>query len=345
MQRTAFLRVGLAWKLAGANLLIAMAAIAAIASGHRFGKHGMPTLLVVTATIIAALAVNLILVRIALRPLHELETTVQRVVEGDFAARVPRSAIADVEMTRVASVVNALLDTVSTDRVRMRQLASHIIDMSERQRAAVAHELHDSTAQTLAAVMMQVGMAAREESNPLLAARLSVLHDSLGDITEEVRLLAHDIHPRVLEDLGLAAALRELVREAGRSSNASITVEESGDVSHIPLPAASALFRLAEEALGNAVRHANASHIRVVLTTEVVDGGHAMLEISDDGEGFDVERIDRSGDGTGLFAMRQRLALVNGTCEIRSVRGRGTQVLARVPLVPERFLAGATYER
>ena len=343
MELAALLRVGLAWKLAGANLLIALTAVAAAASGHRDATDPLRTLLIVSGAIGAALIVNFSLIQIALRPLHALEKTVERVMEGDFAARVPPSVIADDEMTRVASLVNVLLDNVSSDRVRMRQLASNIIDASDRQRAAVAHELHDSTAQTLAAVMMQIGAAAREAANPALAARLNMLHDSLQDLIEEVRLLARDIHPRVLEDLGLVAALRELARETTRSSGIDIVVDGNGDASLIPLPVASGLFRVAEEALTNAVRHANPRHIRIVLSvSEAVESPCASLEIADDGDGFDVGVAESTRSGSGLFEIRERLALVNGSCEIRSIRGNGTRVLARVPLVPKRSLAGVS---
>jgi signal transduction histidine kinase len=167
-----------------------------------------------------------------------------------------------------------------------------------------------------------------------------VLRDSLADLTEEVRLLARDIYPRVLEDLGLPAALRELAREAGRLASASITVEESGDASTIPLPVASALFRVAEEALANAIRHAEATHISMVLTTRVLEAAEASLLISDNGIGFDTTNVFRTGHTSGFFAMRERLGLVNGTCEVRSDVGRGTRVVAHVSLTPERILAG-----
>jgi len=324
------LRVPLAWKLAGANVLIALVAIGADASGHRLRGDATWTPVITGVAITAALVVNFALVRIALRPLWELEATVQRVSEGEFDSRVPSSPVADRDMNRVAAMVNLLLDTVSNDRLRRRHLTSQLIDDGDRQRAAVAHELHESAAQTLSALTMQIAAAAREETSPEMVARLVLLRDMVAEVTEGIRRLAHEIHPRVLEDLGLPAALRELARESADGSTAIIQVFTRGNARPIPLPIAIPLYWVAREALTNALRHSNPCQVNIHLTT---DDARVMLTVEDDGMGFDVALADRSPDGTGLFSMRERASLANGSFEIRSAHGSGTTVSVQVPML------------
>jgi signal transduction histidine kinase len=284
--------------------------------------------MVTSAAIAAAMVVNFILVRFALQPLHALEATVARVASGHFEARVPSSPFADRDMTRVAAMVNGLLDTVTDDRTRLRLLASRVIDAGDRQRAEVAHELHDSTAQVLAGLAMQISAEANKEPDPSRAGRLASVRETLAIVTEGVRQMAQEMHPRVLEDLGLPAALRELARTITAGHNVDVSVTVGPMLPEIPVATASGLYRTAEEALSNAIRHGDPSHIDVRLFT---DDDTLVVEVVDDGEGFAVEQFRDSGRGTGLFAMRERLSLLDGTCHIRSVRGEGTRVIARVP--------------
>ena len=321
------LSIPLAWKVAGANLLIALAAVAAEMWGHLPASPGSASL-ITAAAIAAAMVVNFIIVRIAFVPLHSLEATVARVADGDFDARVPRSTFADRDMLRVGAMVNVLLDTVSGDRMRMRLLASRVIDAGDRQRAEVAQELHESTAQVLAGLAMQIGAEARTESDPSRAVRLSSLRETLTTLTEEVRQLAQEMHPRVLAELGLPAALRELARTVTAGRNVDVDVNVNPNVGEIPAAIASGLYRTAEEALNNAVHHGDPCHIDVLL---FADDDTLVLEVVDDGEGFPAEEYEDSSPGTGLFAMRERLSLLNGSCHIRSARGEGTRVIARVP--------------
>ncbi len=328
------LRIPLAWKLAGANMVIALIAVGLAALQQLWSSA------IMGIAVGAALTLNFALVHVALRPLWLLEATVQRVARGDFNSRVPSSPLADRDMSRVTAMINMLLETVNTDRQRMRHLTSQLIDEGDRQRAAVAHELHDSAAQTLSALSMEIAAAAREESNPEMIVRLETLRNMVVGVTEEIRLLAHEIHPRVLQDLGLRAALRELARESGDFSTAIIQVFAPWDAPPIPLAIAKPLYWVAREALTNAVRYANPCQVNIhLVTTEE----HVTLVIEDDGVGFDVAGAEERQDGTGLFSMRERMSLAGGSVEILSALGRGTTVLLRVPLIAssEFVLAGS----
>ena len=323
------LSVPLLGKLAGANLLIVLAALAGVAAERRFNASGnvVPILGVALA---ASLVVNLALVYVALRPLSDLEDAAGRVSAGDLDARVAPSILADRDMARVGTTLNALLDRLTEDRARVRRLAAQVISAQDEERARVARELHDSTAQILAAVMLQLGAAARESDSPTLNDRIATLRQLTADALEEVRSLAHTMHPRVLDDLGLAAALEWLGRQTSSQTALDVRVSATAGDTQIPAPLASVLYRVAQEALRNVVRHADAHGVEIRLRREPAA---AVLEVADDGRGFDVERAEERRPGMGLFSMRERVALVNGTLAVTSGRGRGTRVVATVPLV------------
>jgi signal transduction histidine kinase len=192
-----------------------------------------------------------------------------------------------------------------------------------------------SSAQTLTALVLQLSAAARDEQDPAMAVRLEEIRSTAAAVLEEVRVLSHTVHPRVLDDLGLAAALEWLVRRTRAASGLDIEVSASDESAPYPVPpsAASVLYRVAQEALTNAVRHARATKVRVALDATPQ---RAVLEVSDDGVGFDLDEAEKRRPGMGLFSMRERAALVDGSVEIVSSAGAGTRVIASIPLTQSR---------
>jgi signal transduction histidine kinase len=319
------LSVPLLAKLAGANLIIVVSALISVAVERRLNIPGSAVSILGIALGVS-LIVNLVLVYVALRPLDALEVTAARVSAGDLAARVTPSILADRDMARVGTTLNALLDRLTEDRDRMRRLAGQVISAQDEERARVARELHDSTAQILTAVMLQLSAAARESTSAPLDARIATLRELAGEALEEVRSLSHTMHPRVLDDLGLAAALEWLARQAD-PLEVHVTAAEFNPP--IAAPVAAALYRVAQEALRNAARHGSPRRIDITMHQE---DSVAILEVSDDGKGFDVARAEERRPGMGLFSMRERMGLVNGRLSVSSAPGRGTRVMATVPL-------------
>jgi signal transduction histidine kinase len=242
---------------------------------------------------------------------------------------VAPSILADRDMARVGTTLNALLDRLTEDRVRARQLATQVISAQDEERARVARELHDSTAQILTAAMLQLGVAARESDSGPLSARIVTLRELIAEALEEVRSMSHTMHPRVLDDLGLVPALEWLARQTRDQEALDVRVVADDPSPCVPPELASVLYRVAQEALRNASRHADARNVqvRVTCTRE-----HATLEVQDDGRGFDVRQAEERRPGMGLFSMRERVALVDGRLEVTSAPGRGTRVVATVPL-------------
>jgi signal transduction histidine kinase len=146
-------------------------------------------------------------------------------------------------------------------------------------------------------------------------------------IVNELQVLAQSIHPRVLDDLGIEAALSWLGRTTRERGELEVQVETSGG-SGLPTAAEWALYRAAQESLRNTERHASANRATIRLTRQ----DHVVrLEIADDGVGFDVADADARRPGMGLFSVRERLALVNGTLQVESEPGAGTRIIATVP--------------
>jgi signal transduction histidine kinase len=136
------------------------------------------------------------------------------------------------------------------------------------------------------------------------------------------------VHPRVLDDLGLSAALRLLARESEERGHARVDVEMDPSDDSLPSTSTSVLYRVAQEAVNNALRHGRPSRITLRMH---VEGPTARLEVEDDGDGFDVADAERRRPGMGLFTMRERAALVGGATEIISERGKGTRIVVNVP--------------
>jgi signal transduction histidine kinase len=333
------LRTPLIIKLAGANALLLSVTTATTLFVRDEAIGTAPAIAVVGVAFLLALAVNIALVNAALHPIVALGNTVDSIRHGDLSARVPASPLADRDIARVGRMLNVLLDGLVGDRARTRRLAVELIDAGDRERAAISRELHDSTAQTLAALAMQLSAATRSMEDGAvesLKQQLDGARELATGTLEEVRRLAHSMHPLVLDELGLVAALRRLAREstthdAGIAGVRVHVVADDGVDATIPATTASVLYRIAEEALLNARHHAESEHVEIQVRT---DADTATLEVSDDGVGFNPDNAPLNHPGIGLFTMRERIALIDGDLRVTRSAGGGTSVIASVPLRP-----------
>lgn len=321
----ALLAIPLVGKLVGANALILLAASVELVRDEDAQSGGV----IAVVALAASFAVNVLLVWVALRPLAGLETMARHIEAGELDARVPRSAIADRDLARIGDTLNQLVDRLTGDRARMRELATQVIRAQDEERARVARELHDSTAQTFAAALLQLRALSSHVADPVLQARLATVRETVAEGLEEVRTMAHTMYPRILDDLGLGPALEWLAARAQDATGIVVRVERDDAGPAVPATVGSVLYRVAQEGLQNALAHSGATNVVIRMH---VDARTASIEIEDDGRGFDPEAVDRSRAGMGLFAMRERAALVDGTLEIQGARRRGTLVKATVPL-------------
>ena len=325
------LRAPLAIKILGANAMIAVVVWSVAYYGHG-GTPSMRMMVELAAALISGLAINTVLVVFALRPIRELEATVSRIWRGEPAARVSRSPIGDPQLDRVGGTLNALLDNLDQDRVRMHGLATEVIRAEDRERARIGRELHDSIAQALAAVAYQLSAAEKDARDPATAGRLRAIRVLAGQVLDEVDVLSHTVHPRVLNDLGLLAGLRHLARTvADPDQKIEVVASDGTDDAFcgIGMDTAAVMYRVAQDALQNAKRHSNARSIQIILGATDND---ISMDVVDDGTGFDVAEAKARRPGMGLFTMSERVSLVHGEFAIDSAPGKGTTVRVRIPV-------------
>jgi two-component system sensor histidine kinase UhpB len=187
-------------KILGTNAIIVIAAIGAVRTAS---DHGVSFALLersLLGALTAALVINVSLVQVALRPLRALERTVSEVRRGNTLARVPSSLLADRDMARVGSTLNLLVDALVEDRARSRELAALVISQAELDQLHIAHELHESAAQQLAAQVMQISAIARDTSDADTRSRLEEVRAMASNTLEHLRALAMEIRPAVRSD-------------------------------------------------------------------------------------------------------------------------------------------------
>src|SRR5262245_35776486 len=212
-----------------------------------------------------------------------------------------------------------------------RELSGRLINAQEEERSRLARELHDDVTQRLALLAIDAGRGEQILSRAAGGTAMRAMREGLIRLSEDVHALAYRLHPSILEDLGLIAALKTECERFGRA--ASIPVDLKAQEVPQPLPDAVALclYRIAQEALRNVGRHARASAVQVSLRG--LDGG-VQLAVRDNGAGFDPAQ-QRDRPSLGHASMRQRIYQLNGELELESAPGHGTTVLAWVPLKEE----------
>jgi signal transduction histidine kinase len=327
----ALLRVSLEVKLVGANLIIVGLAVVILFAPARLLPGPLTDIYVVLTALIVGAIVNLVLVRLALRPINELERVSKLVSEGRLSERVPASIVADRELMHLSTTINEMLDSLAAGRERMRKLGAEVVYAEERERAQVARELHDSVGQTLAAATFQIAAVAHEIGNHSASARLAGVRELLRTALEEIRNVSRSLHPRVATDLGLPTALEALGDATQQRSLIDVQVTVDIDGVTIPSALAATMYRVAQEALRNVERHADAGRATVSLRARP---GYVELEVKDDGRGFEGP-MEKKRAESGLATMRERLSLAGGELHIDTAGDRGTRVIAWVGMDTE----------
>ncbi|OQY68019.1 MAG: hypothetical protein B6D46_04915 [Polyangiaceae bacterium UTPRO1] len=212
---------------------------------------------------------------------------------------------------------------------RLEELSRRLLSVQEDERRALARELHDEIGQQLAALKLNLEALRRRYSalagEPRLTDALGILDQTMGRIGNA----ALDLRPSMLDDLGLAAALRSYARR--QEARAGCVIAVVGTVrGRLPEQVETAAFRIAQEAVRNAIVHAAPTRIEVRLALEI---GSLVVTVRDDGRGFDADKEAATprATGVGMLGMRERAELIGGTLEITSALGKGTIVSARLP--------------
>ncbi len=221
----------------------------------------------------------------------------------------------------------------NTDRVtaerEARELSERLINAQEGERARVAQELHDDVSQRLARLALDLGRLQNlQRPHVDFDAVVAGVREELMRLNEDVHALSYNLHPSVLVDLGLDAALKAECDHVSRRSAIAISLKLRDLPRAVPRDVALGVFRVAQEALRNAAEHGRAESIDVTLRG--VDDG-LQLAVRDNGIGFDPSR-HRHHPSLGLASMKARIRLLNGELDLESAPGEGTMVVAWVPV-------------
>ena len=274
--------------------------------------------------------VNYIALKAALAPLDHLQRGVEDVQSGTLDVRVDPGPLSDERFDRLTSTFNEMVSRLEQDARQLHELSGAILEAQEEERHRVARELHDEAAQALTSLLVHLRLLEKSETPEDGRKQVQELRSLTARALEDVRRVALELRPTILDDLGLESALAWRADELNDAGDTAVDLKTSGLHDRLPSNVELVLYRVAQEALSNVVRHARARHAQISITAE---SGKVVLEVTDDGAGFDAAQ-PRSGKphGLGLLGMRERLALVGGELAITSALGKGTRIVAVVPL-------------
>jgi two-component system sensor histidine kinase UhpB len=315
------------WRLALVNVsvLVAVALLLALAPVTISVPVRPTELLIIALGLVVTTTASLLLVRRTLAPLQQLTEVMRSVDPMEPGRRLTGIDVRSSEVAALADSFNSMLDRLEFER---RDSARRALNAQEQERLRIARELHDEIGQTLTAIALEAERAAEAGSGLDRESWQRVAEWGQRSV-DDLRRIARELRPEALDDLGLINAFIALCNR----------VAEQGDIEvarslpdHLPPHDPDidlVVYRVAQEALTNVMRHSDAARATVVLE---VRASRLHLTVTDDGRG--IEDGERGDSKTGLAGMRERAMLVGGALTIRSAPGEGTSVELEVPLQP-----------
>jgi two-component system sensor histidine kinase UhpB len=310
------------WRVFAANAAVFALAFALLALVP-FDIHApirVDELVILLAGLAVMLLVDLILVRQALGPLARLARvmgTVDLLRPGRRAVGFERSSS---EVLALADAFNEMLARLEDER---RERSARVLSAQENERLRIARELHDEIGQTLTAVALRAEHAAARSGGQ--NAEFAQLAETVQRSLDDVRRISLELRPGALDELGLLNALISLCARVDAESHMRVRRALGGPVPDLPADVELAIYRIAQEALTNAMRHADASEVAVSLTRAE---DQLLLSVVDDGRGLP----DPVREGGGLAGMRERAMLIGAELYVGSAAGGGVAVTVRLPL-------------
>ena len=300
------------------GVVLVVAALLLLLSPARVSADAVPSeFVVIGAGLVVMILTNALLIRWALAPLHRLIARLED-IEHLEPTELPEEGSGPV--LGIARSVNGLLARLAEER---RTGDARALAAQEAERHRIAQELHDEVGQSLTVVLLGLKQL-ESQSPPSLVPELAAVRESARAGLDDVRRVARRLRPGVLEDLGLASALAALATEFADHSSASVRRSFAPGLPALSPEAEVVVYRVAQEALTNAARHADARSVELSLQRL---GGQVVLEVRDDGRGF-----TGLTEGSGLMGMRERAALVRAELSVISQPRHGTTVRLKVPV-------------
>jgi signal transduction histidine kinase len=231
-------------------------------------------------------------------------------------------------MVLIVGLITSLADRLQNQKTLLRRFSRQLVEVQELERRHLARELHDEIGQALTAAKINLQLAIASTS-AAVSAKLEDTAAILDRLLGQVRQISLNLRPSILDDLGLVPALRSLLDEQGRRASVTVRLTADNMPENLSLEIQTTCFRIAQEAITNAMRHAGATQIAIDLRCE---DGKLRLLIRDNGAGFDVESVRAQTIGLGLIGITERAALIGGRARIISSPGKGTTTEVVLPL-------------
>lgn len=289
--------------------------------------------LVLLAPLLFAMAVLWFGARQIVQPLQRLEKQAAAVASGDYESiEEPVGGISEVQ--HLQAELAAMARKVKASQAGLHDYIGMITSAQEEERLRLARELHDDTIQELIALKQRVQLARKASGDAGAAPLLQELEQLAEGTIDNVRRMTRALRPIYLEDLGLVTALEMLTRETSQADGLQVEFERAGEEKRLNRETELTLYRIAQQAISNVVRHARAGRAMVKISFSDFD---INLDVSDNGIGFQMPRYptDLAPNGHfGLIGMRERADLIGARFEVLSEPGRGTQVRVHLPLPP-----------
>jgi two-component system sensor histidine kinase UhpB len=285
--------------------------------------------------ILLTLLVNYWIIKTALAPLFELRNALEHVKSGQTALPEPLLQYEDPEIHRLVIAINSMLARLENRTLELQAISERAITAQEEERVRIARGLHDETAQSISMLIIHLEQIASllPEGNPALQQRVIEVRQLATRLLEDLRKVIWDLRPSILDDLGLVPAIRWYARTNLGELGVQVNFETINESMRLPPHIETMLFRVTQEAVSNILRHAEARVVDIWLGQE---NEAVVLEIRDDGRGFDVERISGqalSRKQLGLLGIQERVSLVGGDLKVDSAPGTGTRLYISVPIL------------
>ncbi len=335
--RQRLLRTPLFYKILLANLaIVALGAVAGTVitvwhvQQYPDQVHYELIFLFAAAGLLISFVVNRWVLQRALEPLDRLQNAVDDVRSGAVDVRVTLGDFSDERFDRLGETFNQMLTQLEQVALEQQNLSRLILQAQEEERYRLARELHDEAAQALTSLLVRLRLLERAQDPAEAQKRVQELRELTAQALEEVRRVALDLRPTILDDLGLAPALEWRVDEFNRLDGIQAHFASAGMDRRLPRPVELTLYRVGQEALSNVGRHAAATEVRVRL---VRHADAVQLEVADNGCGFDPNlSADPGRRSLGLLGMRERMGMIGGTLEVITAPAAGTRIMAVAPI-------------
>lgn len=304
-------------------LVLACLVTLAVVSPRKIGSFAASETLVLVASLVLIAVANLLLLKRAFRPLERVTRLAREADPTRPGQRVALDGDRS-EAGQLAAVFNDMLERLEAER---RHSARRALGAQERERLRVAQELHDEVGQTLTAVLLQLSQL-RGSAPPELAQRATEVQESVRTSLEDVRRIARELRPEALDELGLGSALAALCDRLTQHAGLRIARRLDGDIPELPEDVELVIYRIAQEALTNVVRHAGVDSASLSLVRR---GDRLVLSVLDSGGSLPPD----AGDGGGLRGMRERAVMVGADLTVANRPEGGVEVRLEVPLGDE----------